>query len=170
MKRGIHRPLLVQSLVAPRFFERGFHGWLELGPRFIGESLFPVGDGVSARVQVVVEIRSRFGEFLLHTLGRFKFIGEFQHATGRGLAMAVFHRVVEEGEKLVILALADGIELVVMTLRAAHGQAEENRAESVHAIHHRFDAELLWVDAALLIDLRVPVESGRNLLRDRGTR
>ena len=67
---------------------------------------------------------------------------------------------VEEGEELVILALRNRIELVVVTLAAADRQAEENAAGRVDAIDDRLDAELFHVDAAFLVDLRIAVEAG----------
>jgi hypothetical protein len=80
----------------------------------------------------------------------------------RGLVL-----VVQEGEELVVLLLLDGIELVVVALRAADGEAEPDGAGRRHAVEDAVDAELLLVDAALLIDLRVAMEAGGDLLRSR---
>ncbi len=71
---------------------------------------------------------------------------------------------VEEGEELVILALLQRIELVIVTLAAADRQAEKNRAGRVGAIDDRLDAELFEVDAAFLVDLRVAMEAGGDAL------
>ena len=67
--------------------------------------------------------------------------------------------VVEEGEHPVELLLRDRIELVVVALRAADGEAEPDRARRADAVDHAVDAELLDVDAAFLIEGRVAVEA-----------
>jgi hypothetical protein len=81
----------------------------------------------------------------------------------RGLRGLVL--VVQEGEAAVILLLLDGIELVIVALRAADGEAEPDGAGRGHAVEDAVDAELFLVDAALLIDLRVAMEAGGDLLR-----
>ena len=80
----------------------------------------------------------------------------------RGRVSAVEGRVVEEGHQLVVLALAERVVLVIVTLAAADGQSEKDRAGGVHAIDDRFDAELLGVGPALFVDKRVAVKSGRD--------
>src|SRR5439155_10718587 len=64
----------------------------------------------------------------------------------------------------VVLALREWVEFVVVALRAPKGEPKECRAGGVHAIDHRLDAKLLWVNAALLVDLRIAMEAGGNLL------
>ncbi len=64
---------------------------------------------------------------------------------GRDLELGLIH-VVEEGEKLVILALGDRVVLVVVALGAADRQPEKDRARRVDAIDDRIDAKLLDVD------------------------
>ncbi len=68
--------------------------------------------------------------------------------------------VVEEGEHLVILGLRQRIELVIVALGALNGQAEDALADGVHAVEHRFHAELLRIDAALLVNHRVAQKAG----------
>ncbi len=53
---------------------------------------------------------------------------------------------------------------MVVALAATDGEAEPNRAGRVDAVHDRLDAELLDVDAAFLVDLRVAVEAGGHAL------
>src|SRR5262249_33278385 len=71
---------------------------------------------------------------------------------------------VEEGEELVVLALRQGVVLVVVTLSAAERQAEPDAGGGVDAIDDGLDAELLAIDAALAIGERVAVEAGRYFL------
>ena len=76
--------------------------------------------------------------------------------------------VVEEGEELVVLALRQRVVLVVVALGAADRQAEPDRRRRVDAVDDRLDAELLLVDAALVVGQRVAVEAGGQLLREAG--
>ena len=92
--------------------------------------------------------------------------GQFEHWAKIALAVAVVLAGVEEGEHLVILALREWVELVVVTLRATQRDAEEHRRRRVDAVEHGLNAELLGVNAAFLIDLRVAMEPGRDLLPD----
>src|SRR5437879_332081 len=78
--------------------------------------------------------------------------------------MAVLDGGVEESQEPVVFLLSDRVELVVVTLRAPESQSKESRAGGVDPVHDRFDAKLLRVDAAFLIDLRVAMEAGRDLL------
>jgi hypothetical protein len=65
-----------------------------------------------------------------------------------------------EGEQAEILLLRDGIELVVVALRALDGQAEHAFADGIHAIEHRFHAKLLGINAAFLVDHGVAQKTG----------
>ena len=78
--------------------------------------------------------------------------------------------VVEEGEQPVVLALADRVVLVIVTLAAADGQAEEDGAGGVDAIDDRLDAEHLDVDAPLLVRRRVAVKTRGDPIRLRRLR
>ena len=77
-------------------------------------------------------------------------------------------RVVEEGQHPVVVLLGDGVELVVVALRAGHGAAEPRRGGRVHAVHQRLPPRLFDVDPSLLVEEGVPVEAGRDLLLRRG--
>ena len=77
-------------------------------------------------------------------------------------------RVIEEGEHPVILFLRDRVVLVGVALGALDGQAENALADGVHAVEHRLHAELLGIDAALLVDHGVAEEAGGDLLVLRG--
>ena len=82
--------------------------------------------------------------------------------------MAVVHSVVEKSVEAEVVGLREWVEFVVMALGAVDGEAEEGAAESGDAVHDGFDAELLGVDAAFLVDLGVAVETGGDLLLGRG--
>ena len=84
--------------------------------------------------------------------------------------VAADHRLLdagEEGEELVVLLLRDRVVLVVVALGAAQRQAEPDLAERVGAIDVVADDELLGVGAALLVEARVAVEAGGDLLLER---
>ena len=68
--------------------------------------------------------------------------------------------VVQEGEHPVVLFLRERVVLVVVALGALDRQAEDALADGVHPVEHRLHAELLGVDAALLVDHRVAEEAG----------
>src|SRR5262249_2655201 len=72
--------------------------------------------------------------------------------------------LVEEGVELVILLLGDGIVLMVVTLGTADGNPQPDCPGGGGAIDDGLDAELLEVDAALLVDHRVALEAGGYLL------
>src|SRR3989442_1380364 len=92
--------------------------------------------------------------------------GQFEHRAKIALAVAVVLAAVEEGEHLIILALREWVELVVVTLRTTQRDAEEHSRRGIDAIEHGLHAELLGINPAFLIDLRVPMESRRDLLLD----
>ena len=77
----------------------------------------------------------------------------------RGLVL-----VVEESEEAVVLLLLDGVELVIMALRTADAEAEPDGAGGGDSVKDAVDSELLFIDAAFLIDLRVAVKSGGDFL------
>src|SRR3954469_18861362 len=95
---------------------------------------------------------------------------EFKYPSRSRFPMPIVDRLVEESEKLVVLALGNRIEFMVVTLRAADGQSQEGRPGGVHPIEHRLDPELFRIDAALLVDLCVAVEPSRYSLRNGGIR
>ena len=64
-------------------------------------------------------------------------------------------RVVEEREHPVVLFLLQRIELVVVTLGALDGDAEDSFSDGVYAVKHGFHPKLLGIDAALFVDHRV---------------
>ena len=87
----------------------------------------------------------------------------------RGIDVALFH-VVLEGEELVVLLLADGVELVIVALGAAYGQAEEHGAERIGAVDGLFEAGFGAIDAAFPIRESVAVEAGGYTLFGGGVR
>ena len=78
--------------------------------------------------------------------------------------------VVQEREELEVLALQKGIVFVVVALAAIDGEAEPRFAYGVHAVNHRFGAELLGLDAAFLVEHRVAQKTGRDALVKRRVR
>src|SRR5262249_21754168 len=120
-------------------------------------------------IGVCVQVDLRLSQALSMRFEGFLFLrrGQFEHRAKIALAMAVMLAAVEEGEKLVILPLGKGVELVVVTLRATQREAEEDRGRRVDTIEDRLDAELLGINAAFLIDLRVAMEPSRDLLPER---
>ncbi len=70
--------------------------------------------------------------------------------------------VVQEREEAVILLLRDRVELVRVALGALDRQAEDALADRLHPVEHRLHAELLGVDAPLLVDHRVAEEARRD--------
>ena len=92
-----------------------------------------------------------------------------RHVHGRGLraAVPVLLLIVEEGEEPKVFLLRDRIEFVIVALAAADGQSEPHRASRGDAIKDRINAELLGVNAALAVHLRVAMEPGGNELRRR---
>ena len=76
--------------------------------------------------------------------------------------------IIEEGEQLVVLALGNRVVLVVVAARASDRQAQKDRAGRADPVDYRFDPELLVVDAAFLVERRIAVEAGGDLLLHRG--
>ena len=76
----------------------------------------------------------------------------------------------EEGVELVILALGDRVELVVVALGAADGQAEPDGARGVDAVDDVGGLVLGGDRAALVVDHVVAVEPAGDLLLERGVR
>src|SRR5262249_5697617 len=89
---------------------------------------------------------------------------------GQRRRQVYFAVAVEEGEELVVLALAQRIVLVIVALAAADGHAEPDLAGGVDAIDAGLDAALLLIDAAFLGGQRVAVDAVGDLLSQRGAR
>ena len=81
--------------------------------------------------------------------------------------LAHFRDVIEEGEEAVVVALGDGIELVVVTVRAFERESQPGHAERAHAIGHVLDAILFVDDAAFGIDDVIASETGGDALLER---
>ena len=79
---------------------------------------------------------------------------------------ATLLKAVEECEELVELPLADRVVLVVVTLRAAHGQAQPHRPYRTRAVDSLLKCVLLGIHPSLAIPERVAMESGRDPLVD----
>ena len=70
--------------------------------------------------------------------------------------------VVQEGEELVVILLQNGIELVIVALRALDRETKHALADGVHAIKQRLHAELFGINAAFLVDHRVAEKTSGN--------
>ena len=78
----------------------------------------------------------------------------------RVAAAAVDRRLVEEGSELVILALGERIEFMVVATTAVERQAKPNRAHRLGHIEDIIDAILLGNAAALAVNHVIAVEAG----------
>ena len=73
-------------------------------------------------------------------------------------------RIVEKRKNLIKLALADGVEFMIVAARAADGQAQERCAGGCHAVGHSLYAVLFEVDASFKIAGRISVKAGGHQL------
>jgi hypothetical protein len=90
-------------------------------------------------------------------------LGGGQFEDGRGLrisAAAVDGRLVEEGEEAEVVALGDGVELVVVAARAGEGESEPDGADGLGHVEDVLDAVLLGDAAAFAVDRVVAEEGG----------
>ena len=84
--------------------------------------------------------------------------------------VALVLRAVEEGQKLIILLLGEGIVFVIVALRATQCGAEPNRGRGIGTVDERFPIGLFLIDAAFLVEHRIPVETSGYLLIHAGVR
>src|SRR5262249_20859668 len=77
-------------------------------------------------------------------------------------------RIIEEGVEAVVLLLRDRIVFMTVALSAHHGKAEPSRRRRGHAVLDRLGAILLGITTAFVIDFRIPVKAGGDLLLQRG--
>src|SRR5215468_620739 len=88
-----------------------------------------------------------------------------QHRRGPRVATAAVHRrLVEEGEQAVIVALRQGVELVVVAAAAVEGEAQPDGAGRLGHVHYVIDAVLLGDATALAVDRMIAAERRRQLL------
>ena len=166
MKCGIDRASLRQVALLIGNFE-GFHnGGLEFGLLLLGQALLPFPNIISFSIEILFEFLFGDLSLFLHIVGCFQFTGNLECAAQRFLPVAVVDSLVEEGEELVVFALFDRIELMVVALSAANGESEKSSGGGVDAVDDRFNAELFGIDAAFLVDLGVAMETSGNLLPD----
>ncbi len=76
--------------------------------------------------------------------------------------------VVEEGHQPVVFGVGDRIELVGVALAALQGQPQPSGAGGGHAVGHGVEPEFQRIDAALLVEHRVAVETRGDLLVEGG--
>src|SRR3989442_14553912 len=89
---------------------------------------------------------------------------------GRGHFNGWFVIIIQKSEHRIIILLREGIELVVVTLAAIDAQSEPGLPDRVHAVDQRFDAKLLRLDAAFLVEHRIAQETGGDPLLQRRIR
>ena len=163
-ERRVGDALLLGRSFGERFRHRPADVGLELGLLLVRQRLFPLRDVAALGVQIAAEVRLRFSQGFLRFCCALGLAGDFKHPVRRALAVAVVYGGVEEGIELIVFALGEGVELVVMALDAGERCAEPRCRRGVHAVHHGLDAELLRVDAAFLVDLRVAMKAGGDIL------
>ena len=78
--------------------------------------------------------------------------------------------IVEKSEQPVVLHLRNRIVLVIVALRATKRQPKHHLAGGGDAVVDRIDPELLTIDTALGVDLRIAVKPGGDPLGKRGFR
>ena len=83
---------------------------------------------------------------------------------------AGIHGAVEECKELVEFFLGERIVLVIVALRAAHGDAHPRRGSGVEAVHHVLGAVFLINDATFIVGHVVALETGGHQLIARGVR
>ena len=162
----------------------------------IDTAILRLSFGESAR-QIAREIdRFRFGEWLASSAGEFLQLiglhlsGDLAHSGigfdcarqfggranihGRcGLTtapFAVFTGLVENVIQCEVVTLREGIEFMIVALRAAQRQPHPDSACGLHAIHHVLHARLLGDAPALAIDHVIAIEAAREFLLGRGIR
>jgi hypothetical protein len=116
-----------------------------------------------------LELLAGVGEIGFEGVVRVALGGEIEDPGGlvAAVAVAVPDGVVEDRKEPVVILLGDRVELVVVALGARDGEAEKGGAVGVDTVEHGLDAELLGVDATLLVDLGVAIEAGGDALGDR---
>ena len=88
----------------------------------------------------------------------------------RVVAHHAIRHPVEEREHPVVIALRDGIELVIVTPRALHRQPEKRRRRRVNPVRHILDAIFLLDDSALRREHMISIEPRRHPLLPRRAR
>src|ERR1700691_3414202 len=72
--------------------------------------------------------------------------------------------IVEKSKKLIEVTLLDGIELMIVALCAADGEAEKYRAEGCGTVYHFLVTELLHIDSVFSVCHGIPLEASRHFL------
>src|SRR5262245_11583865 len=93
-----------------------------------------------------------------------------RHFAGRTQFEAWLVVVVEERDKLVVFALLERVELVIVALGAANCQTEERRSRRIESVINRIDAELFEVNPAFLVNRGVAVKARGDFLFGSGIR
>ena len=88
----------------------------------------------------------------------------FQDWLGRSLGIALADEAVEETAHLIVFALRHRVELVIMTLRTLHGEAEECGRGRVDAINEILDTVVFINNSAFVGGRIVAQEAGGDLL------
>ena len=96
--------------------------------------------------------------------------GWARHRVGEMGVETGFINVVEESRHPVEILLRDGIVLVVVAARAAHGEPEPHLAHCAHAIDQVLRLKLFGDAAGFGIDAVIALEPGRDFLFEHGVR
>ncbi len=96
--------------------------------------------------------------------------GDHGHSVRHPAIFAKFRNIIEEGEELIVVALRDGIEFVIVAMRAFERQSQPSHAERSHAIGYVLDAVLFFDNAAFGIDDVVASKTCGNPLIERRVR
>ena len=124
---------------------------LPLWLRLTFHLLFPVG-------QLLTPIEMLGLQFLFDAPTLFEYVFAKLLLFGRVNRDGGLVGIVQEGEHPIVIVLRKRIVFVAVALAALNRQPEHRLADGVHAIEHRFHAELLGVDAPFLVDHRIPQE------------
>ena len=81
-----------------------------------------------------------------------------------------FFGAVQERKQLIIFALRDGVELMIVAAGAFDRKPEPDGADRVGPVHHLFIAELLDIDSALAAGERIAMKPSGGALFERGVR
>ena len=96
--------------------------------------------------------------------------GQEGDGVGHATVLADVWHLVEEGEEAVVIALRDGVELVIVAACALQRKSERGHAQRAYSVHDILDAVFLVDDAALGVDDVVAAEARGDFLLQRRLR
>ena len=96
--------------------------------------------------------------------------GQKGDGVGHATVLADVWHLVEEGEEAIVIALRDGVELVIVAACALQRKSERGHTQRAHSVHDILDAVFLVDDAALGVDDVVAAEARGDFLLQRRLR